>query len=593
MSGFLVTRHPDTPRSPLAEKQTLPGISISAHDDVAHVVTERGHTVLIDGYAFGMAPQELADALDRCDDAILSRVDGQYSALVIAADGSFRGHGDRAGGRTLCWSNDPAGGLTISSRWDLIPKPQRQWDPTGLAEILRYRYTTGRPTLLRGVSQLPRRHRVCFSPDGTFALRPLAPLLAHPKPGAEVPFRRKLDETRGALLAALEKAAEASANAAVFLSGGVDSSLLAALARQCFSRSILVTPVFREDANPELAAAKAFAGTLELEHLLVPVDERRLEEDLRTLVRLTGLQVNFHMLAMHQLYRAVPEEYPLVLLGDAADTLFGTTSYRRVGRRLSLKRRADLVPAAALRALAKLPSQRLRMLVELRDTPAVEVAMSAFSIPYDRPSRRIVRSLAPGELDDIYPHRRLRQYLDGKAHPQALRYLLQDISLQGRGAQHFVEEGLSADCFGKQNFLPFLASGVLEAAGTLSAAQYFGKQHAKPVLRELACEHYDRRLIYRRKHGFEVPYVAWLEGPLAHLVAGVRRERSLFDGRLLADLDVRRHYSLFWSLINWQLAAEEIGRESDAAFAAAGPPEAERAPRRPPSTGAPAPSRLH
>ena len=55
-----------------------------------------------------------------------------------------------------------------------------------------------------------------------------------------------------------------------------------------------------------------------------------------------------------------------------------------------------------------------------------------------------------------------------------------------------------------------------------------------------------------------MPFVSWLKGPLEHLVGAARQERHLFDGNLLDDLDVEKHYSLFWTLINLQLVNDQL-----------------------------------
>ena len=50
----------------------------------------------------------------------------------------------------------------------------------------------------------------------------------------------------------------------------------------------------------------------------------------------------------------------------------------------------------------------------------------------------------------------------------------------------------------------------------------------------------------------------WLKGPLAHLVEAAKQERHLFDGSVLSELDVENHYSIFWTLSNWQLVNDQI-----------------------------------
>ena len=107
--------------------------------------------------------------------------------------------------------------------------------------------------------------------------------------------------------------------------------------------------------------------------------------------------------------------------------------------------------------------------------------------------------------------------------------MLQDVTVKCECSNHFRETGLSATRFGKQIISPFMAKPVINAAKTLTRNQYFGKDFVKPILRELACEHFERKMIYAKKHGFEVPIVPWLKGPLAHLVDAARQENDLFD----------------------------------------------------------------
>jgi hypothetical protein len=58
-----------------------------------------------------------------------------------------------------------------------------------------------------------------------------------------------------------------------------------------------------------------------------------------------------------------------------------------------------------------------------------------------------------------------------------------------------------------------------------------------------------------------VPFIAWLKGPVAPLVQQTKQERELFDGRKLSGLSVETQFSLYWSLINWQLLNSDLEAE--------------------------------
>jgi len=320
----------------------------------------------------------------------------------------------------------------------------------------------------------------------------------------------------------------------------------------------LVTPVFEggDENNPELGAAKAVAKTLGVEHLLVDVDTARFEKDLRQLAPSKGEQLNFHRLAMHQMIEAIPDEYQLLVYGEAADALFGYDRFKHAERLLRWKRYANALPDFLSRPLARVPINKAQRLGYLKEASIADIILEEFAIPYEPNAMAILRQLYDADLNGLYAHEAISAHLSSGS--TRLRGLMQDIQLKSRAAWHYRGAELSASRFGKHIFVPFMAAPVVEVAKTLTRDQYFGHKFAKPVLREIACEYFDRALMYREKRGFEVPYIQWLKGPLAHFVDAAIRERDLFDGSALGALDMEGNYPLFWSLIQWQLANDQI-----------------------------------
>ena len=559
MSGFVVTYHPssDPPSSDNSAASDRPDLGIEiSHAGVECITTDQNHTALIDGYGIGISSERLVAALESQDDAFLSRLHGNYCVLIIHQSGDMLGFCDRFGAKTLFWQCTQSHGIVISSRWGSMPVLDRQWDDLGLAETLRYRWMSGQQTLVAGISKLPHWRRVLFARNGEISVHDTDQQPHWPTNFRAVSFADKLDETRSALTDALSDIAQSYDRAAIFLSGGVDSSLLAALSRSCFKQCLLVTPVFAGESNHELAAAKSIAETLQLEHLLVDFNPARLEKNLRELIYAKGGQINFHSLAVHQMIEAIPNEYQVLIYGEAADALFGSSKFKRAETYLRWKRYSDLLPTFVSEWMSKLPIKRVKALCRLIQASDLDVTLRHLQIPYDSASMAIIHSLYNVQLNEIYAHQAIVRYLSKRDSP--LRALLQDLNFKSDSANHFREAGLSATRFGKHIFLPFMAEPVVNAAKTLTREQYFGGDDVKPILRELACEYFERELIYRKKHGFAVPFQSWLKGPLAHLVEAARQERNLFDGRLLSDLDVENHYSLLWTLINWQLVNDQI-----------------------------------
>ena len=560
MNGLILSYHPTTTEHPTIPDSAAPdldqlGITL-LHDGIECITTPRNNFALIDGYALGVSAEQLAAALEAQDDDFLSRVHGHFCAVIIQPDGDILGLCDRYGAKTLYWQESKQHGVIISSRWRDMPVFTVEWDELGLSEMLRYRWTPSEQSLVSGISQLSHQFRVSFGRNGQISLLRKTQQQRWPPRSPGVPFEEKLAETRKAFTTAFDEVAHSYDRAAIFLSGGVDSSLLAAFARSTFRKCLLVTPVFPGNDNPELAIAKAFAKTLGVEHFLVDIDTSRIESDLRDLVTAKGGQIKFHLIALHQLMAAIPDEYRLVIYGESADTLFGFNEFHQTAKMLYLKRYANLLPSFAASWLATLPHERVRKLARLKQTSYLDVFLRFLQIQYEPASMAIIAELATANTDKLFMHEAIERY---QRRPDiSFRRLLQEASLRCNSANHFREIDLSASQFGKQVFAPYLAEPVFQAAMTLTRKQFLGDGFVKPVLRELACEHYNRDLIYRKKHGFEVPFKRWLKGPLAHLVEAARQERQLFNGALLSDLELDVHYSLYWTLICWQLVNEEL-----------------------------------
>ncbi len=128
---------------------------------------------------------------------------------------------------------------------------------------------------------------------------------------------------------AVRRTLQGESPCAVFLSGGLDSTLLAALAKPetppAFTIAFegqhafdyAVSRIVRDDDTPHAAAA---ARELGLAHEIVPVRRATLAADLRRLATINdALPAWEQELAQHHLARAVSATHRAVLVGDAAD----------------------------------------------------------------------------------------------------------------------------------------------------------------------------------------------------------------------------------------------------------------------------------
>ena len=111
----------------------------------------------------------------------------------------------------------------------------RQLNPEGLNEYLAYGYVTRANCILSGYAKLPAGHQLEYKQDtGKFEVTPYwtLPLAADGQSGS---IEERADELEALLQESVKYQLEADVPVGVLLSGGVDSSLVTAMAARVSS----------------------------------------------------------------------------------------------------------------------------------------------------------------------------------------------------------------------------------------------------------------------------------------------------------------------------------------------------------------------
>ncbi len=562
MNGFLVKRYlsENIVEQPLAQAKEQFYLLGQYYYEICatqcQLIVRNNTLLLVDGYLIADDIERLFTLLSQQKFTQLATFEGHFSGLYIN-ENEIITFNDRFGGKTLYWQYYQQQ-LFIASRFINMPVFDKTFNQQGTWEVLQYRWLTGENTLLDTIKKLPAHHHAIIQGDSQPRLISYWQL---PAPDhKQAPLASKVAQCKTILQANLQKAATQHKKVAIFLSGGVDSSILAALAKDIFTECYLITPVFKGLANPELDTAISFAKTLGLPHQLVEVDQENLLTDLMHLIAVKKSPLrHYSSLAMMAMMRAIPEDYDAVLYGEAADTLFGSNAIKRILTHYQWKRQTQYIPRLLLKLFAKLVPGRGNILVNLKNTSLRELILSVTAIKYSSAEQDFIATLSN------LPKTELTSWLWDKplaaVTKASLRQVAQERILNSDAATHFYEAELIAQFYKKQIISPFFDPQLIELSASLTDQQYFGSDYVKPVLRELACQFFPRPLIYQKKHGFPVPFIQWLAVPFAALVQEVRNERHLFDGAQLENFTVKENFELFWLLINWLLVHRCIDQE--------------------------------
>lgn len=392
-----------------------------------------------------------------------------------------------------------------------------------LSQYLAYGFVRSPFTLYEGIRQLLPGSYLRITPEGVEE-QPWW----DPKPFFFGEKKRLPDEEIEAqLLQSFQRRLVADVPVGLFLSGGIDSSLVAALlARRAGVRLPAFTVGFGDAAYDEAPWARRIADHLGLPPYVLYI---RTEDLLQRVERLPGLYGqpfgDASALAVDVLAEFARRYVKVALSADGGDELFGgyvrhsesRFRLRWIARLLRLSgvspaRLARLVPPGRFH---NLPAKLLK-LYHLRGESYGEL-VQAF------PEQLITETLLP-DIDPL-PYTTMpdwdglsaRQYLD-------LTLYLPDDVLQK------VDRATMAHALEARE--PFLDPEIAEIGGILPDSEKYGKQ----ILRRLLGKYIPPELWQRPKQGFAPPLPAWLLGPLRERL----RDLLLNHTSLLYETGIRR-----------------------------------------------------
>jgi len=411
------------------------------------------------------------------------------------------------------------------------PLVPRQIDREALAEYLALESVVAPRTMLAGVRKLEPGHWLSFdATTGAVEQRRYWDLrvdgrLAIDEPEAEAELERLLAQ-------AVRKRLISDVPLGVFLSGGVDSSMVTAFAAREVSGLRTFSVRFADPSFDESAHARQVAGHLGTRHL----EEELTMAEAAAIVSQVGEILDepigdASIVPTYLLSRFVRRHVTVALGGDGGDELFaGYPTYvaHQIADLLGPARRV----APALRRLAaRMPVShanfsldfKVKKLVAGLDAPLAErnpVWLGAF----DRPG--VARLL--GEDHDVYAAVRARYAGGTGSHLE--RVLYQDVGLYmchsvlakvDRASMHASLEVRA----------PLLDTKVAEFAAALPLSLKLRRGQGKYLVKRLARRWLPREIPRRAKKGFGMPTGRWLKGELLPLL----RDHVLGPGSLAAE----------------------------------------------------------
>ena len=447
---------------------------------------------------------------------------------------------DRAGEKPLFWQQ-PAGELRFASEIQALlsaagATPGISGD--GLSDYLTLGYCTAPHTMFEGIHKVEAAQQLVIEAGGIRARRYWD----------AVGFASRESAARPAdLLAALTGAVERQLNAdvplGVFVSGGLDSSLLAAeVVAHAPSGTVNTYAVgFERDSYDESGWAARVAAKLGTVHHEVHASEAELRRALDyTGDRMAEPLGDPAVLPTYLLSEAAAADVKVVLSGEGADELFGgypTYLGHRWARRFSSL--PGPLRRAVRNAVGRLPTTTEKVSMSFLARRFVEDAgrgleerhLAWFGAIGPEAQQLAVRYESPAALDSWARVAPLADDVKQAMLFDQFTYLAENLLSKVDRATMLASIEARA---------PFLDRTVMEMALAQPAASAVGSVSMKMALKKAAEARLPRDIVYRRKRGLSVPVSDWMNGSLRGEVDELLEPRRLVAQGLIRPEPVWR-----------------------------------------------------
>ena len=427
---------------------------------------------------------------------------------------------DRMGLKPLVYSYGPHGfgfASTVRALLPWIPERQRGFDPLALDAFLAHRYVPAPATIIQGIRRLEPGHRLEFSLDSGE--------LRH-ECWWRVPTDPEIEEEDclGVLDKAIEIRTVADRPVGVFLSGGVDSSTVAARLASLGHRNLTTfTAGFEDPRFDESATAARIAQALGIPNHRVSIPTSVAADFDRIIEDLDEPFADPSAFPMWYLSRETTKHVKVVLGGDGGDELFA--GYKRIARHLHSRWRGPIrlplpvFPDPTGRGWRKW-CDRMRM-----------GWLSSYAIAFS--------GMTPGQRLFLQPDGLrvpMHAWRIPDMHGLDARERLLKVDLANYLPEYILRKGdLCTMAHGLELRLPLLDHRWVGRVHALSRAERFTNP-PKRLLASAAPQLQSLDLLNTPKRGFNPPLRHWLQHDLRERVAGMASQlQALTAGQIRAE----------------------------------------------------------
>ena len=466
---------------------------------------------------------------------------------------------DRLGIKPLYWGRQNKRVIFASElkAFEMLPAWQPELNRDGLAAYMRLAYVPAPHSIYRGIHKLEPGHVATIDANGQVEAAAFWSLEETAERGKASPLEfsdvEACDALESLLGDAVRRRLVADVPLGAFLSGGIDSSAIAAMMRARSNAAVRTYSIgFKEEGFDEALHARAVAAHLGTEHTELYVSPREAQEVIPNLSSIYDEPfADSSQIPTYLLSKLTRQHVTVALSGDGGDELFAGYTRHRFARMVSK------VPAPLGRALAcglgvagpalwdrvfsALPARHRPRLGADKMYKAAGLFSAGGASGYrslvsawDTPEDIVRHAQEPrGPIFDAEIARALPDPLDRMQYLDTITYLPDDILTKVDRASMAVALEVR---------VPILDHRIVEFAWRLPSRFKMRHGKGKWLLRQVLYRHVPKELVERPKTGFAVPIGSWLRGPLRGWAEELLSEKRLSEGGLLNPAPIRARW---------------------------------------------------
>lgn len=451
------------------------------------------------------------------------------------------------------------------------PGVRPEFNQAGLAEYLAFGYLTGEDTFYAGIKKLLPGHTIELDQAGNISIQPYWDLSV----AADTDNKPRSHYVRGyreLLEQCVDSHLMSDVPLGVFLSGGLDSSVIAALTANSRQEPIQTFAVgYGEEAFSELPFARQVAKHIGSEHHEVRLSRQEFFDSLPKLIWHEDEPIVWpSSISLYAVAKLAREHVTVVLTGEGSDeTLAGYTRYAWTVKNAGFDKLYRSVTPDVLRRAVRaaingsgLPANLRRKLEHtflVRDGASwpsfyFDNFYSAFS---SREQDELLTESAKASARDAYASS--MQHWEHSSGDLLHRLLYTDIKT------YLVELLMKQDQMSMaasiESRVPFLDHVLVEYTARIPAKYAIHGLAGKQVLKEAVEDLLPHDIIYRKKMGFPTPWAYWLAGPQLNdlekmLLSARTLQRGFFQPEAVKKMFAehrahrRDHGNRIWRLLN-------------------------------------------